>query len=410
MSPLHSDCRPKSSLYNVPLSFSLPLALFRSPCPSPRSCVVPKSFSRPDFPTLSLPYSLYLPPQDLLPFQQQWHYRKPRGIIRETLDKIDFIPGHAHRQALPPPPPTHNSSSYSLLLLANSLSLSFSRCITFDSAKFETSFHATLRYCFTWEERTKGWWFYREIRNDALLSSTTLLSLSSPIVFPPFFIRASFPFIPLFYSIPSPPLLRFHAFLSRHFLYPFPPPSSSSFSFFFSRTFLPWKRKRTRSIQGNRIEFPPMHSRRKSFSRLVAPLFYRPGQDGSGCGSAVWPVTEDRFKSRKRLERYRANSIRIFHSYSDWISPSSLFLSSFLSFSLSLAPEQSTHVARDLGTIGSRFGIVIEIAVDFIYANTSRAGQISRRLFPSSSVSSNLFYRGENSWMEGSVFGWLKDI
>lgn len=233
MSPLHSDCRPKSSLYNVPLSFSLPLASFRSPCPSPRSCVVPKSFSRPDFPTLSLPYSLYLPPQDLLPFQQQWHYRKPRGIIRETLDKIDFTPGHAHRQALPPPPPTHNSSSYSLLLLANSLSLSFSRCITFDSAKFETSFHATLRYCFTWEERTKGWWFYREIRNDALLSSTTLLSLSSPIVFPPFFIRASFPFIPLFYSIPSPPLLRFHAFLSRHFLYPFPPPSSSSFSFFF---------------------------------------------------------------------------------------------------------------------------------------------------------------------------------
>lgn len=123
MSPLHSDCRPKSSLYNVPLSFSLPLASFRSPCPSPRSCVVPKSFSQPDFPTLSLPYSLYLPPQDLLPFQQQWHYRKPRGIIRETLDKIDFTPGHAHRQALPPPPPTHNSSSYSLLLLANSLSL-----------------------------------------------------------------------------------------------------------------------------------------------------------------------------------------------------------------------------------------------------------------------------------------------
>lgn len=61
---------------------------------------------------------------------------------------------------------------------------------------------------------------------------------------PPFFIRASFPFIPLFYSILSP-LLGFHAFLSRHFLYPFPPPCSPLFlaSSFFFRSFLPWKRK-----------------------------------------------------------------------------------------------------------------------------------------------------------------------
>lgn len=108
-------------------------------------------------------------------------------------------------------------------------------------------------------------------------------SLSSSIVFPPFL------FAPL--SLSSPFSIRFYPLflvstLSCHvtsyiLFHPRVAHCSSLLRFFFFVLSFPG-RGRTRSIQGNRIEFPPMHSRRKSFPRLVAPLFYRPGQDGSG--------------------------------------------------------------------------------------------------------------------------------
>lgn len=212
---------------------------------------------------------------------------------------------------------------------------------------------------------------------------------------PPFFIRASFPFIPLFYSILSP-LLGFHAFLSRHFLYPFPPPCSPLFlasSFFFS--FFPsLEEEELGRSKGTGSNFHRCIRDENPF--LVSLLLYFIVLDRMDrVGSAVWPVAEENRIGLNRERGWRG----IVRIPSGYFTPIRVEFSLTLSFSFFLSSTGTIDTCRaGSRTIGSRFGIVIEIAVDFMYANTSR-GQISRRLFPSSSVSSNLFYRGENSWM-----------
>lgn len=278
---------------------------------------------------------------------------------------------------------------YLFLSLFPSFSLDASSLIQRNSRRL-----STLRYCFTWEERTKGW-FYREIRNDALLSSTTatllfLLPSSSPL-----FYSRLFPFHPLFYSILSP-LLGFHAFLSRHFLYPFPPPCSPLFlasSFFFS--FFPsLEEEELGRSKGTGSNFHRCIRDENPF--LVSLLLYFIVLDRMDrVGSAVWPVAEENRIGLNRERGWRG-IVRIPSGYFTLIR---VEFSLTLSFSFFLSSTGTIDTCRaGSRTIGSRFGIVIEIAVDFMYANTSR-GQISRRLFPSSSVSSNLFYRSENSWM-----------
>ena len=110
------------------------------------------------------------------------------------------------------------------LLRRISLSHSLSRRITFDSAKFETSFHATRRYCFTWEEWLMGAeGFIEKFETTLPLCDHPLFySLSLSISIFLFFAVVTprsvlfIPFLLPFYSV---------AFLSRHF-----PPLSLSLS------------------------------------------------------------------------------------------------------------------------------------------------------------------------------------
>jgi len=125
-------------------------------------------------------YKTVPPPLSIAHFRlhcQQWHYRKPRGIIwaarSRAVDKIDFTPGPC-RKTLPRYP----------LSLARTPSLK-SRT-TFDSAKFETSFHATLPLFHVGRDAYMEEGVYREIRNVLFfhfLPPPLSLSLSSFLPF-----------------------------------------------------------------------------------------------------------------------------------------------------------------------------------------------------------------------------------
>lgn len=141
-----------------------------------------------------------------------------------------------------------------------------------------------------------------------------------------------------------------------------------------------------------------MHSRRKSFSRLVASLFYRPGQDESGwwCGLTCRRGEQDRFKSRKWLERYRANSTGYF-------TPVRVEFSIPASLSLSF-PTTDTCRAESR-TIGSRF-----VNRDRDCRGFYICKHVARANFASTApvkFTSNLFYRGENSWVKIRFRVWM---
>lgn len=220
-------------------------------------------------------------------------------------------------------------------------------------------------------------------------------SLSSSIVFPPFL------FAPL--SLSSPFSIRFYPLflvstLSCHvtsyiLFHPRVAHCSSLLRFFFS--FFPsLEEEELGRSKGTGSNFHRCIRDENPF--LVSLLLYFIVLDRMDrVGSAVWPVAEENRIGLNRERGWRG----IVRIPSGYFTPIRVEFSLTLSFSFFLSSTGTIDTCRaGSRTIGSRFGIVIEIAVDFMYANTSR-GQISRRLFPSSSVSSNLFYRGENSWM-----------